>query len=1532
MLQQKFKRLEDTLFAPDELKKILKDERLLYAVMGNIVRQIEQRKFKGNVADYISLLPQVVDKLSWQGQETAAALYRKLPCCDIPVWRVEGIPEFVQISWVQAELCTGNVESYRQVSWPIFCDACNKLDWSEVRHPDLLWQALHNINVKEMPDLILSCIDNIISANALPFDVLFKCILEQLSSCSSATLYTALQSLQQTWCLVFACPTNLLKPLLESSNESLAISALELLFFWGEVASLEQYLDPQRIEFSNCLLALFKDYAEYQHITLLLDFAKQDFAAFSGSVVECLSTIAIKGQRIANKHLPCIFKLVAYSQIEQYEKIAFIIGGRWDKWQWLLDNLPYDDQAWTHQLALIQCVNHPSSGRYLMQLLDNPELSAIHEQLLRILPHKNNPNVATSIFRFFNQYPQTVLQSLRAVITPEIKRQLQICYHAGLTSELSDEVGQFLQSTQADIDYSEVINGAIQAKLKQLKFNHDSSGFEFLEQQLSNADVAAYIPYCKNVYFLPKLSTLLLHDDEEVQLIATQTIKDIAFILFDSGSTIEPSVVKASNRGLAGDYLLSVCIIGQLKTVSLHELKILFAQLSSLAISELQDIIHYLGHEDRDIRKFGLQCLQNNPQLRHIELIRPFLDDKNIYTLRQAIINISVLGFSCLDVKIASCLDHPNMNIKKTAAETLIKIATVRILDKILVALKVYDNPGLSELLMQVLGKISADIFRARHNNTRRDVTEEVIGKTNSIIRTSEENKLPVLISEYERVPKIKPHQLAQHILALLGDSAIENSIHFFLRNTEITANNLVSARKDSVDDLCFGLVLNCMGVCLFRQTRLFTAALVSTRAALDKILVFLGNPDGLSDQKANVLVWLREISSDDCNEIRKLLIPKCLCVKYGRSSVNVIFTVINFIVDELSENEKEIVCHYIYSNLDSEAIDIAIGVTVLHHCNAKLSQLHALRTLHRSPAHDIQQWAIQFIMPESLTDRQLKYLLDLDSVSAAVDLAVKEYLRRGQYRLVLDTAYTDDGLVAKSIVKWSRLELVPTLIKEVFAKFTLIHSEEARRVFIRWISQQARSGTNSFFMSMLDFSDPHCVNVSQKYLSKFYSSSCEQKLIDLLSADKLKIRKIACDILLTRGISINRQRIAKLFLANKLGVSISLSLSEQELAVIATKDVNIIKWSTLIKSANISQQSKIEKLTQLWFTTEGDDREFVEIMIKPLPVKMIFLYLYENALLSKGSVALVKHMCAVPSQVLVLLNGEASQRDLGISLLDSSNTMLLHTEELTPVLLRMVLDAPDRQVFSVIARLDSWANTDMAKELCSTLSRFHDTHWEKDSVAALTQGVNNLSLSQRAFLFSGIKWNAVIQSICIDLVLDSIELLVIFTDKQQLILIKEIRVLCTHFDSLIAKSAIKTMVRYQADIIEDVLLEALIHPKRTIRLFAHRMARQFFCKEDYLHASEELLNDSDTHVVRTMIRVLSYRHYLSAVQKIIPHLLSSKPYLVTSAFNGLSIMGGEVIGIFHHSLKSYRPDKRKKLQLKLDQLESLLMSDDEFG
>ncbi|VAW80001.1 hypothetical protein MNBD_GAMMA12-2710 [hydrothermal vent metagenome] len=581
MLQEKFRSLEEGFFSAVELKNFLEDDRLLHAVMLNINKQLDQLECQGDITDYISLLPKTLDKLSWQGQETAATLYRKLPCWEFPVWRAEDVPEFVQVAWCQAELCAGRVDCYSQVSWPIFCKAYRAFNWCEVRHPDLLWQALHEIQSEKISDIILSNIENIIDSSALPYNILFQFVLKQLRSRSLTTVYTALQSLKQTWCLLFECPTNILEPLLESYNDAIAINALELLFFWGEVGGLELHLNSQRIEFSNCLLVLFKDHAQYQHVTLLLDFVKQDFAAFSRSVIECLSTITLKGQRIANKHLSSIFTLAAYREDGQDEKIAFIIGDRWEKWQALLEGLSYDDQAWTSQLELIQCVDDPAAEQYLVQLLNNPELHTIHEHMLRILSHKGNPMMAKTVFRFFDQYPQTVLQGLRPIITPEIRRQLQVRYQSGLPSTINDDVGQFLQNTQLDIDYSVSSNGVMQTYLKQLQFNHDSSGFDFLEQQLGMAEVSTYITYCKNIYFLPILSKLLLHDDEEVKLSVIQAIKEIAFILFDSESIVEPSIVKADNRETAGDYLLSTCIIGQLNTANLHELKPQFRIISA---------------------------------------------------------------------------------------------------------------------------------------------------------------------------------------------------------------------------------------------------------------------------------------------------------------------------------------------------------------------------------------------------------------------------------------------------------------------------------------------------------------------------------------------------------------------------------------------------------------------------------------------------------------------------------------------------------------------------------------------------------------------------------------------------------------------------------------------------------------------------------------------------------------------------------------------------------------------------------------
>lgn len=88
-------------------------------------------------------------------------------------------------------------------------------------------------------------------------------------------------------------------------------------------------------------------------------------------------------------------------------------------------------------------------------------------------------------------------------------------------------------------------------------------------------------------------------------------------------------------------------------------------------------------------------------------------DVQDIQTVRQALLALGHARAGWAAAAVAACLDHPNMNIKKTAAGVLARAGTPAAVPKLLFWLGHHDNPGLRDALVAALRAILGDAYAA---------------------------------------------------------------------------------------------------------------------------------------------------------------------------------------------------------------------------------------------------------------------------------------------------------------------------------------------------------------------------------------------------------------------------------------------------------------------------------------------------------------------------------------------------------------------------------------------------------------------------------------------------------------------------------------------------------------------------------------------------------------------------------------------------------------------------------------------------
>lgn len=117
-----------------------------------------------------------------------------------------------------------------------------------------------------------------------------------------------------------------------------------------------------------------------------------------------------------------------------------------------------------------------------------------------------------------------------------------------------------------------------------------------------------------------------------------------------------------------------------------------------------------LRHKDPEVRAAAVRILvaqdaedprsdrRESPRALSFSITRLLREDDPI-TLRPALEAVARFGLRGATPLVAACLEHPNMNIKKSAAEALARLDAAAVVDRLVFWLGRHDNPGFRGLL-----------------------------------------------------------------------------------------------------------------------------------------------------------------------------------------------------------------------------------------------------------------------------------------------------------------------------------------------------------------------------------------------------------------------------------------------------------------------------------------------------------------------------------------------------------------------------------------------------------------------------------------------------------------------------------------------------------------------------------------------------------------------------------------------------------------------------------------------------------------
>ncbi|MFG3528449.1 HEAT repeat domain-containing protein [Streptomyces sp. NPDC047917] len=208
--------------------------------------------------------------------------------------------------------------------------------------------------------------------------------------------------------------------------------------------------------------------------------------------------------------------------------------------------------------------------------------------------------------------------------------------------------------------------------------------------------------------------------------------------LHERGAIRPVCLLGATDAREAGDALAATMALDLLERPGLSdgEQAILLELLLRTPWTGTRARVHrLLRHRDRHVRKHVIALLARDAAGEDAQALSATLialtAAPDIQTVRQALLALGHARAHWASAAIAGCLDHPNMNIRKTAAEALVRAGTPAALPKLLFRLGHDGNPGLRgrlvEALHAVLGDACAATLLAAAEHSRDDGTRELL-------------------------------------------------------------------------------------------------------------------------------------------------------------------------------------------------------------------------------------------------------------------------------------------------------------------------------------------------------------------------------------------------------------------------------------------------------------------------------------------------------------------------------------------------------------------------------------------------------------------------------------------------------------------------------------------------------------------------------------------------------------------------------------------------------------------------------------
>ncbi|MCX4798430.1 HEAT repeat domain-containing protein [Streptomyces sp. NBC_01242] len=676
-----------------------------------------------------------------------------------PPWRTAGLPVRVAIAWLRAELLDEPVVIRDEAAGELLYQAVRQTDITGAHSPSRLVSELADSGDPVLQAEALRLARQGLHAGLLAPALVREILIGLLGADDDRVVVGALGELAEPWAAMEPLRPGCISTFLTAgpAGERLAVAdaALAAAARHGHKALLREIIDDPDLPpgLRRRGMELLGDLADRADIGDLTAVAARDPLLFGGPTVTCLRGLHRRGHFVDGRDVPAVIGLVLADHSIPPREVATILFTCRKEVFGLLTDAAADDPSRPRRLALLVALAEQGAaelpvGDAITRALPSAPDPGPFLDAIRALRHTDAEDAVIAQLPWA---PAAALDALEAIggqrtvaalreglglagdlIAPHLyavrNRALELLWQLTRDPEQRRALLVRLDPVDLPARIAADLGGPDERELALLSSHPDPD-----DPAVALCRIAAH----GNAGSLPVISDLLLrvvaeqaavrereHGQPGGEPVVPQEVLDAVHALgrrlHERGAIRPVCLLETADAREAGHALVATTALDLLDRPGLsdREQAILLELLLRAPWAGTRARVHrLLRHRDRHVRKHVIALLARDATGEDAQALSATLialtTAQDIQTVRQTLLALGHARAHWACAAIAACLDRSNMNIKKTAAEALVRAGTPAALPKLLFWLGHHDNPGLRGTLVAALRAVLGDAYAA---------------------------------------------------------------------------------------------------------------------------------------------------------------------------------------------------------------------------------------------------------------------------------------------------------------------------------------------------------------------------------------------------------------------------------------------------------------------------------------------------------------------------------------------------------------------------------------------------------------------------------------------------------------------------------------------------------------------------------------------------------------------------------------------------------------------------------------------------